>query len=80
MDILKQVFPISFGVKEKVLKDLVVSIVIYLVIGLVAGLALGLLGKIPVVNIVVGIVGWAVEAYNLVGIILVVLKFLGLVR
>ena len=80
MDILKQVFPFSFKVKEKDVVGLVVSIVIYLLIGLVAGLALGLLSNIPVVNILVGIVGWAVEAYNLVGIVLAVLNFFNVLK
>ena len=80
MDILKQVFPFSFKVKEKNVVDLVVSIVIYLMIGLIAGFALSLLRNIPVVNIFVGIIGWACEAYGLVGIILAVLKFLDIVK
>jgi hypothetical protein len=67
MDLLKKFWPSAFKVAEKDVKDLIVKIVIYLIGSLIAGVVLGLIGSI-------------VEIYCLVGIVLVVLKFLGIVK
>lgn len=81
MDTLKKIFPYSFGVKD--VKDLVIKIVIYLVASVVVSLVCWLvglvLGWIPVVGLLIGvilnIVNWLVGVYNLVGIILAALDF-----
>ena len=84
---LKKWFPVSFD-RSKSLVEMLIGVVIYLVIGLLAGLLIGFAGAItgwiPVVGTVVEwllrIVGILVEAYNLVGIVLLILAFLKVIK
>ena len=78
MDMLKKIFPFSFGVKD--ITALVVALVIYIVGGAVLGVVFGLLAKIPLLGILFGIVGWAVGVYCFVGIVLSVLDFLKVLK
>ena len=78
MDMLKKIFPFSFGVKD--ITALVVSLVIYIVGGAVIGLVFGLLAKIPLVGILFSIIGWLVGVYCLIGIILAVLEYFNLIK
>lgn len=78
MDKVKKFFP--FSVKGTDVKSLVISIIIYIVIGFVGGLIIGLLGAIPLIGILFSIVGWVLDIYCLVGIVLAVLYFLGVVK
>lgn len=78
MEMLKKYWPLGF----KVEKGNVVSLVVWLVIGLVAcglvsWLCLNVLGAIPVINIVCGILGFAFDVYGIINIVLCVLCFLG---
>ena len=79
MDMLKKIFPLSFGEKKDVVA-LVVNIVIYLVVGLVAGILIGLLAKIPVLGVIIALGGGLVDLYVLVGIVLSVLDYLKLLK
>ena len=78
MDKVKQFFPIS--VKGADVKSLVISISVYLVVGFVGGLVIGLLGVIPLIGWLFGIIGWLLDIYCLVGIVLAVLYFLGVLK
>ena len=44
------------------------------------GLVLGLLGAIPLLGIIFRIIGWVVDIYCLVGIVLVVLDYLKVLK
>ena len=79
MDMLKQIFPLSFGKKED-LTGLIVNIVIYLVAGLVASLAIAILAHTPIIGFIIGLLGGLVDLYVLVGIVLSVLDFLELLK
>ncbi len=87
MDTLKKLFPLSFkGCAE--VKDLVINIVIYVATMLVAGLVFflvgSLLGWIPVVGLLIGIimkiVGTVLEVYCIAGIVLLVLDYLEVLK
>ncbi len=86
MDILKKIFPYSFGAAE--VKDLVIKIIVYIVAAFLAGVVLAVAGLItgwiPVLGAIVGlllsIVGGAVELYVLIGIILLVLDYLKVLK
>ena len=78
MDMLKKIFPFSFGVKD--ITALVVALIIYIVGGAVLGVVFGLLAKIPLIGILFGIVGWAVGVYCFVGIVLAVLDYFNLIK
>lgn len=78
MDILKKVFPFSFGVKD--VASLIIKILVYIVVGVVIGFALFLLAHIPIVNLVVGLVGALVEIYLLAGIVIAILDFCNVLK
>lgn len=86
MNILKRIFPLSFGAAE--VKELVFKIIIYALMALGAGLVLLLAGKvvgwIPVLGSMVGgalkLVGWSVEIYLHGGILLLILDYTKVLR
>ncbi len=80
MEQLAPFFPINNSVKEKDVKSLAIAIVIYVVVGAIIGVLIGVLSGIPVVGWIVGIVGALIGLYSLGGIILAVVKFLGVAK
>lgn len=84
---LKKLFPISFNHKNGLI-NMLIGIILYLVIGAIAcaliWLATALTGWIPVLGGVIawvlGLVSGLVGLWSLVGIIVLVLAFLGLVK
>lgn len=78
MDTIKKLFPYSF--KANSVKDLIVTIVVYLIADLVCGLVIRLLGGLPLIGWLFGIVGWVAGIYFFVGIVLAVLNFLGVLK
>ncbi len=75
MDVLRKVFPHAFAVKNDVQK-LVVTIIVYVVVMAVLGAITKLVGWIPLVGWLVGILCGLVGLYPLIGIVLAVLVFL----
>ncbi len=77
MDMLKKLFPFSFGVKD--VTDLVIKILVYVAVGVLVGLIGWVLGIIPLIGwilaLVWGIVGTLVGLYTLAGIVFAVLDF-----
>ena len=74
LGLLKKYFPYSFG-KKSTQQDLIKAILLYVVAGFVGGLVIGLLGKIPLIGFLFGIVGTVVEIYVVAGIVLTVLDY-----
>ena len=80
MDILRKLWPTPFSVKEKDIVSLIVKIIIFLVICAVVGVLIGILAKIPLIGVIFGIIGGLMELYSTIGIVLCILKFLGLIK
>lgn len=86
MDILKKIFPLSFGAVE--VKDLVVKIIIYVAMALGAGLVLWAagwaVGWLPVLGSMIGgalkFIGWSVEIYLNAGIVVAILNHTKVLR
>ena len=74
MKALLPFFPLSAGSDTPM--GLLISIVCYLVASAIFGILFWVLGKIPIVNLLVGIAGTIVGVYCLIGIILAILIFL----
>ena len=72
MDMLKKVFPYSFGAAA--VMDLVIKVIVYLVASAVLGWVLGL---IPLLG---GILGWVIGLYCTVGWILAILDYLKVLK
>lgn len=87
MDMLKKLFPLSFKENAEV-KDLVISIVVYVAAMVVAGLIFflvgSLLGWIPLIGLLLGIVmkviGVVIEIYCVGGIVLAILDYCKLLK
>ena len=71
-------FPIS--ARAKTLGGLLVSILIYIVVGFLIGLCLKVLAILPLIDIILGIIGWLVELYIAVGAIISLLVFFKIVK
>ncbi len=74
MDMLKKIFPLSFGAGD--VAGLIIKILIYLVAGFVFGAVIGFFGGIPLIGLIVKIVCGLIDIYCLAGIIITVLDFL----
>lgn len=78
LEAIKKYFPHAFKAND--VKSLIIGLVVYAVIAFVAGLVLGLLGIIPIIGFVFGVIGWLVEVYCVAGVILTILAFLKIVK
>lgn len=80
MDLLKKIWPTPFKVEEKNVVSLVIQLVIFVLICAVVGWLISLLSGIFIIGIIFSIAGALMEVYGLVGIVLCILKFLGMVK
>lgn len=74
MDTLKKFFPLSFKFTKDV-ANLIIGIIIYVVIGAIAPAILGILGFLPIIGWILGIVSSLVGIYCLAGIVIQILVF-----
>ena len=80
MDMLKKFWPTPFKVKEKDVNSFVINLIIFVVVCAIAGAVIGLLAKIPLIGIIFGLIGGLVELYGLIGIVLCILIFCGILK
>lgn len=80
MDLLKKFWPTPFKIKEKDLVSFLIQLIIFIVIVAVVGWLIGVLASLPIIGIIFSIVGSLIGVYNIVGIVLCVLKFLGILK
>ena len=80
MEFLKKFWPYPFKVEEKNVTSLVVKLIVFIVVCAVVGILIGVLAGIPIIGVIFSIIGSLVELYGFVGIVLCVVKFLGLVK
>lgn len=80
MDLLKKFWPTPFKIKEKDLASFLIQLIIFIVIVAVVGFLIGLLANLPIIGVIFSTVGSLIGVYNIVGIVLCVLKFLGIVK
>lgn len=80
MDFLKNLWPTPFKIKRGNLVSFIVQLIIFLVICAVAGVLLGWLKNIAVIGFVFAILGSLMGVYSIIGIVLCVLVFLGIMR
>ena len=80
MDMVKKLWPTPFKIAEKNVVSFIVQLVIFLVVCAVVGWLVSILAGVPVLGIIFSLVVALLEIYGFVGIILCVLKFLGLVK
>ena len=78
MDMVKKYFPQAFKAND--VKSLIIALLIYAVLAVVGGFVIGLLGIIPSIGFIAGILGWLLEIYCTIGVILAILVFLKIVK
>ena len=78
MDMVKKYFPQAFKAND--VKSLIIALLIYAVLAVVGGFVIGLLGIIPIIGFIAGILGWLLEIYCTIGAILAILVFLKIVK
>ncbi len=74
MDMLKKIFPLAFQAKKDVVA-LVINVLIHIVVNFIAGLIIGLLGVLPLVGTVFGLIGSVLGLYFTVSLVLSFLDF-----
>lgn len=80
MNFLKTFWPTPFKIKEKDFGSFVIQLIIFIVICAVVGFLIGLLSGLPIIGIIFSLIGALLEAYSFIGIVLCILKVLGLVK
>lgn len=79
MDFLKKLWPTPFKIEKGNAGSFIIQLVIFVVVCAVVGWLIGVLAGIPILGIIFSILGAAMELYGLIGIVLCVLKFIGIV-
>ena len=74
MNSLKIYFPLAFTEKKDIMA-VVANVALHIVAGWIAGIVLGIVGILPVIGLLAGLAGAAVEFYLLVSMILSVLDY-----
>ena len=75
MDTIKKLFPYSFKEKNTV-KDLIIAILIYLAITIVCSIVTTILGGIPLIGALIGLLSSLIGIYTFIGIVLAVLDYM----
>ena len=79
MDLLRKIWPTPFKIEKGNIASFLIQLIIFLVVVAVVGWLIALLAALPIIGIIFGLVGSLIGVYNIVGIVLCVLKFLGTV-
>lgn len=79
MDLIKKLWPTPFKIKKGNLISFLVQLLIFLIICAVIGWLFTVLSKIAIVGVVFYVIGSLMGIYAIVGAILCVLRFIGVV-
>ena len=77
MSTLKTIWPTPFKIEKGNVASLIIQLVIFLVVCAVVGWLIGLLSGLPLLGVIFTLLGSLMEIYSVVGIVLCVLVFLG---
>lgn len=78
MDLLKKLWPFSFGTVE--VKDLVIRAIIYVVVATVFSILIGVLSGIKVVGVIFSIIGALADIYSTAGLVLLFLSHFKVIK
>lgn len=78
METVKKFFPLSTSCVDN--ETFIRNLIIYVVAFVICALLFSLLGKIPLIGILFGIIGWIVGLYLIVGIVLAVLLYFNILK
>ena len=80
MDLLKKIWPTTFKVKEHDAASFILQLIAFVVVTAIIGVVIGILAAIPVIRIIVSAVGGLLGLYTLIGIVLCVVNFFGVLK
>jgi len=78
MDLLKKIFPYAYVERGK--DEFIKAIVIQVIAIVLSGVVFTILGLIPIVNIITGIIGGIIELYLIASIVFTVLSYLNILK
>ena len=76
---LEKLWPTPYKIKKGNLASFLIQLIIFLVVVAVVGWLFGLLSGIPIVGIVFSIFGSLIGIYSIVGTVLCILRFIGVI-
>ena len=79
MELLKKIFPLSWKYTQDI-TNLIIGILIYVVGGAIAGFIISILGQIPIIGFIFGLVGAVVGLYAFAGIVLQILIYTKVIK
>lgn len=79
MSTLKRFWPTPFKIEKGNIGSFLVQLIVFVVVCAVVGWVIGLLAKIWIIGIIFGLIGGLLELYSLVGIVLCILVFVGVI-
>ncbi|MBO5279861.1 MAG: hypothetical protein J6B55_01435 [Clostridia bacterium] len=81
MDLLRKIWPTPFKIEKGNIVSFLIQLIIFLVITAIAGAVVGVLASIKIIgfDFIFGTIGSLMGIYGFVGIVLCILKFLGIV-
>ncbi len=79
MEMLKKLFPFSFKAKNDI-RDLLITVLVFIAADLICSVIDKVLGAIPLIGTLVGLVGWIIGLYFFVSIVLAVLDYLNVFK
>ena len=80
MDFMKTLWPTPFKIKKGDLASFLIQLIIFLVMTAVAGVVIGFLSGIAIVGVIFSILGSLLGVYSLIGVVLCILVFCGVVN
>ena len=80
MEFLKALWPMAFSINEKDTTNFVVKLLLFIIACSVVGIFIGLLAHLPLIGFIFSLIGSLVELYCVVGIVLCVLVYTGVLR
>ena len=77
MYFVRKLWPTPFKIKKGNLVSFLIQLVIFIIIVAVVGFLSVILANLPIIGLVFKLVGSLIGIYNIVGIVLCILRFLG---
>ena len=78
MNILKKLFPFSFGASS--VADLIIKVLVHLAVGIVVGFLIGILAKIWLIGTIFSVAGSLIDLYILAGVVILFLDYFKILR
>jgi hypothetical protein len=77
---LKKIWPTPYKIKKGDLISFLVQLIIFAVVIIVASFLIKILAALPIIGILAWVLGGVLDVYSVVGVVLCILKFLGIVK